>query len=256
MHALAFSPSDAIVAFFGHHNGLLRTEDGGRTRKPLVERPNFDAMGLAINRSDPRQVYIAGHDIFQVSADGGSTWQPVQHTLPGTDVHGFAISEADSNRLYALVNPIGLFASADGARTWQRLSQAPTDAMALATAGGATPGGPDTLYAASMSAGVMHSAAGGQTWAPASNGLTPKRVLALATDPTSGQTLYSGTDTGLFKTTDGGAAWAKLPFPGKNAVAIAVSPAQPQRVLAIHQDVNGRKGDVFRSDDGGQAWNQ
>jgi len=258
-HALAFAPSDPNVAFFGHHNGLLRTDDGGRTWTPLVERPNFDAMGLAVSRADPKQIYIAGHDVFQESADGGATWQPVQHALPGTDIHGFAISPDDPNRLYAFVNPIGLFASANGgggARTWQRLTQAPAGIMALAAAGGAAAGGPDTLYAGSMSAGVVRSADGGQTWTPASSGLTSTRVLALATDPTSMQTLYAGTDAGLFKTTDGGAAWAKLPFPGKNAVAIAVSPARPERVLAIYQDMNGRKGDVFRSDDGGQTWSQ
>src|SRR5438094_10148380 len=59
-HALAFSPTDPDVIFFGHHNGILRSADGGRTWRPLVERRNFDAMGLAVSRANPRQVYLAG----------------------------------------------------------------------------------------------------------------------------------------------------------------------------------------------------
>ena len=46
-HALAFSPDDPNVVFFGHHNGVMRSDDGGRTWRPLVERRNLDAMGGA-----------------------------------------------------------------------------------------------------------------------------------------------------------------------------------------------------------------
>lgn len=43
-HALAFTPDNPNVVFFGHHNGMMRSDDGGRTWTPLVERQNFDAM--------------------------------------------------------------------------------------------------------------------------------------------------------------------------------------------------------------------
>jgi len=120
-HALAFSPDDADTVFFGHHNGVMRSTDAGKTWSTVADRRGFDAMGMAVNRSDPRQMFIAGHDVFQMSADGGVTWRPVQHNLPGTDVHGFAMSPDDPNRLYAFVNGSGVFGSADGGRTWGRL---------------------------------------------------------------------------------------------------------------------------------------
>jgi photosystem II stability/assembly factor-like uncharacterized protein len=84
------------------------------------------------------------------------------------------------------------------------------------------------------------------------NGLESRRVIALAVDPAARQTVYAGTEGGLYKTTDGAATWSKLPFPGNIAVALAVSPAQPKRVLAIK--FHDGKGEVFRSDDGGQTW--
>jgi photosystem II stability/assembly factor-like uncharacterized protein len=248
-HALAFSPDDPDVAFFGHHDGVLRSADGGRSWQTLTERRGFDAMGLAVSRADGRTLYLAGHDIFQVSTDGGATWRAVAHNLPGTDIHAFAMSPDDTRRLYALVVGQGLFGSADGGRTWQRLpGPAPVEVTALATAGGV----PETLYAGTARNGVLRSTDGGGSWAPAASGLASRRVLALAVDPGARRTLYAAGDGGLARSTDGGATWNTLPFPGANPVALAVSPARPERILVVA--VAGKRGLVFRSDDGGQHW--
>lgn len=246
-HALAFSPGDASTVFFGHHNGIMRSADAGRTWTPLVEQRGFDAMGLAVGAGST--LYLAGHDIFMVSPDGGASWQPVSHNLPGTDIHAFANSPTDPNRLFAFVVGHGVFTSADGGRTWLLLESAPADVMALAAGGGS----PDALYLASASAGVLRSNDGGRTWAPAAAIPNAQRVFALAADPTTLQAVYAGTDTGVYKSTNGGQAWVKLAYPGKNVIALAISPAQPQRIMAI--SVNQHVGEVYRSDDAGQTWN-
>lgn len=248
-HALAFSPDDPSVVFFGHHNGVMRSSDGGRTWRPLMERRNFDAMGMAISRANAREAYLAGHDVFQVSTDGGVSWQPLTHNLPGTDIHGFAMSPDDPSRLYAFVVGHGAFTSADGGRTWQRLpGQLPGDVMALTAAGGK----PETLYAGSMQSGVLRSTDGGARWTPAVNGLGSRSVMALAVDQNARQTIYAGVEGGLYKSTDSAASWSKLPFPGDNAAALAVSPTNPNVVLAIN--ARQREGLVYRSEDGGQTW--
>ncbi|MBI3979697.1 MAG: hypothetical protein HY331_16065 [Chloroflexi bacterium] len=253
-HALAFHPADPNVVFFGHHNGLMRSDDGGKSWRALVQRRNFDAMGLAISSTHPQQIYLAGHDVFQWSSDGGASWKPVAHNLSGTDIHGFAASPDDPNRLYAFVNGVGAFQSADTGMAWQRLGgQLPGDVMALAAAGG----NPETLYAASMRSGVLRSADGGRSWSPATNGLDARPVLTLAVDPSARQTVYAGADGGLFKSTDGGSTWQRLPFPGDNAIAVAVSPARPSVLLAIAvkaRSAADREGRVYRSEDGGLTW--
>lgn len=251
-HALAFSPDDPNVVFFGHHNGVMRSDDGGRTWKPLVDRRNLDAMGLAVDRANPRRIYLAGHDLFQVSTDGGASWQPVAHNLPGTDIHGFAMSPDDPSRLYAFVVGSGVVESADGGRTWQRLGgQVPGDVMGLAAAGG----NPETLYGASMRAGVLKSGDGGKTWTPSNSGLGSTNVMALAVDPADRRIVYAGTEDGLYRSDDAGASWRKLAFPGKNAVALALSLSNPKTILAI--EVAGRsEGRVYRSEDGGSTWGE
>ncbi|MBI4338771.1 MAG: hypothetical protein HY680_02320 [Chloroflexi bacterium] len=248
-HALAFGHENAEVVFFGHHNGIMRSEDGGVTWKRLVNRANFDAMGLGVSPSDSRQVYLAGHNIFQKSVDGGATWQPVRHNLPGSDIHGFSLSMEVPDRLYAFVVGFGLFRSNDGGQRWDRTgAQLPGDIMALAAAGGS----PEVLYAGSMSAGVLKSTDGGRSWSGAANGLGSRNVMALAVDPVATSTAYAGTGAGLYKSTDAGASWSRLSLPGDNAVSVAVSSAKPQVVLAI--TVKDGKGLVYRSHDGGSSW--
>ncbi len=251
-HALAFSPESPEVVFFGHHNGVMRSDDAGRTWRPVVARPNFDAMAVAIGPANPQRIYVAGHNIFMVSPDGGATWEPVRHNLPYDDIHGFALSPQDPERLYAFVIGHGLFVSADGGRNWTPLGTAlPQDVMSLAAAGGE----PEVLFAGSLGSGVLKSVDGGRTWQPVNDGLGSRRVMTLAVNPADRQVVYAGTDDGLYRSDDGGAAWRRLPFPGRNAVAVALSPADPNLVLAI-EAAGPRQGRVYRSRDGGLSWGE
>jgi photosystem II stability/assembly factor-like uncharacterized protein len=254
-HALVFSPTELNVVFFGHHNGVMRSDDGGRMWKPLVDRQGFDAMQLATaGQSNPNRMFLAGHDVFQASDDGGFTWRPVQHNLPGTDIHQFALNPDDPNRLIAIVVGFGAFRSTDAGRSWSKLpAQPPGEVTALASAGA----DPETLYVGTTRAGVLRSADEGHSWSPASgqagSDVLFRTVLVLAVDPANRATLFAGTETGLAKTTDSGATWTALPYPGDNALAVAVSPANPKVVLAVASSPR-RQGLVYRSEDGGLSW--
>jgi photosystem II stability/assembly factor-like uncharacterized protein len=254
-HALLFSPTDPNVAFFGHHNGIMRSDDGGRTWNTLVDRRGFDAMQLATSsRSSAGRMYLAGHDVFQYSDDGGRTWRPVQHNLPGTDIHQFALNPDNPDRLTAAVVGFGVLHSVDAGRTWAKLpAQPPGEVTALASAGGE----PELLFAGTAASGVVRSVDGGASWSRASGQTGSdsafRAVLALAVDAASRETLYAGTDSGLAKSTDGGATWSALAYPGENAVAVAVSPANPRVVLAVATSPR-RQGLVYRSEDGGASW--
>lgn len=245
-HALTFSPSATGTVYFGHHNGIMQSTDGGRTWRPLVDQRNFDAMGLAVASGDRPRVYLAGHDIFQVSSDGGASWQPLIHNLPGTDIHGFAMSPDVPLRLYAFVVGHGAFTSGNGGQSWERLPGVlPGDVMGLTVGTGS----PATIYAASVGSGLLRSGDGGATWTSISSGLGGG-VLSVATD--GREAVYAGTEQGLYRSPDRGGSWSRLPFPGDNAVAVAVSPVEPNVVLAIA--VKDRRGLVFRSQDGGSTW--
>src|SRR5581483_4252510 len=112
-HSLTFSPTDSDILFFGHHNGIMRSTDGGRSWSAVVDRPNFDAMNLVTNPAAPQVLWMAGHNVFFKSTDSGSSWEPVTTNLPGLDLHAFATSSADPNTLYAFAVGFGLFKSSN-----------------------------------------------------------------------------------------------------------------------------------------------
>ena len=247
-HSLMFGADNPDIVFFGHHDGIMRSDDGGKTWRQLVNRTNFDAMSLAISHNNSQLMYLAGHDIFQVSRDGGITWTPMQKTLPGTDIHAFTVSPEDPQRLFVFVYGDGFLRSSDGGLTWEKISsQLPSDIMAIATSGG----NPEPLYAARMGKGLFPSTNGGQNWIPA-KGLSSGGIMAIFVDPKTPKTVYAGGEAGLYKSTDGGDSWIKLDFPGRSIAALAVSPARSGRLMVIN--VAGGKGEVYRSEDGGVTW--
>jgi photosystem II stability/assembly factor-like uncharacterized protein len=247
-HALALSRADPSVVYFGHHNGLLRSMDGGRKWEPIIEQPEVDAMGLAFPPDGSGRILLAGHNGLQTSTDGGQTWTMVSNDLPSQDIYGFAMKPDEPNRLHAFVVARGLFTSADGGETWLRLAgDQPFDILALASAGG----NPERLYLSSARTGLFRSVDGGTTWTSVPTGPGSGPVFALAVDHQS-RAVYAGTADGLYRSVDGGDTWKKLSYPGKNARSVAVSPTQSGTLLALSME--DRRGLLFRSEDGGATW--
>ncbi len=117
--ALAVDPSDANVVYVGTYSGtagLFKSTDGGQTLQGLGQPGSFSA--LLVDRRNPRLVY-AGARFGQVirSLDGGQTFAPASTGLAGAGVHGFA--QDGHGTLLVWLRAGGLFASRDGASTWQ-----------------------------------------------------------------------------------------------------------------------------------------
>jgi photosystem II stability/assembly factor-like uncharacterized protein len=81
----------------------------------------------------------------------------------------------------------------------------------------------------------------------------------LAIDPKAPGTLYAGTGSGLFTSTDGGKTWtlAAAALNDKTVDAVAIAAGDPHTVYAAANTwVPGKQyaGGVFRSSDGGKTW--
>lgn len=241
-HSLAFDPVDAGTIYFGHHGGLMVSQDSGVTWQESTLR-GVDAMQLAFPASG-QQRYASGHDVFYVSADGGTTWQPRQTNLPGLDLHAFAGSPSDPNRLYTIPLDLGLYTSADGGMSWQAATLPPipeTQPTPIAVA----PNDPRTVLLARYGQ-IATSRDAGMTWT--SEPGPPGIITALAVAADDRQTVYAGTNQGVYRQTADG--WEALPIePDRAAVAIATSPTERGRIAVLDQ-----RGNFYLSDDGGATW--
>ncbi|MBY0247467.1 MAG: hypothetical protein K2Q17_07355 [Nitrospiraceae bacterium] len=241
-HSLVFSPTEPDTIFFGHHDGLLISRNGGKDWYP-TKLLNIDAMALAMPFTNPHVMYVAGHNVFFKTTDDGQSWQAVTTNLPGLDIHGFTANPENADQLYAHVVGFGIFESQDGGTTWtQRAANAPPSIYNLSMGENS-----QTLYAAASKDGLWRSLDGGQTWGKVS-GFPDEGAIALTFVPASTRWLVAGNVAGLYASNDGGKTWASTGL-NHRILAIAASPHDANRILAV-----SNKGQVFASRDNGRTW--
>ena len=236
VHALAFAPDDAQHLYFGHHDGLLETLDGGRSWQP-ASLTGSDAMN--VKAADGR-IQIAGHEVYVESIDGGATWRPVPNDLPGLDLHAFAVDPGDPDHAWTFAVGLGLFETTDAGRQWA-LRQ-PGNWGYLAT----YRDNDRTILIAVGPEGLVRSLDGGVSWEPlAYPGAPLAGGIAAARD---GSALYAATGAGLRRSTDQGQTWNDTGFDGV-ALALAVAHEHPMDVVVVDQATR-----FYRSTDGGATW--
>jgi photosystem II stability/assembly factor-like uncharacterized protein len=245
--AAAGIPAQSNVFYVSANNGgVWKTDDAGRTWHPIFDdQPTGSIGALAIAPSDPDVIYAGsgeglqrpdlsvGDGIYK-SIDGGKIWRHLG-LRDGQQITAILVDPHDPNLVFAAVlgHPYGpnaergVFRSTDGGENWQKVLYKDENT------GGADlafdPTNPRTIYA------VLWAARQG----PWENGA------------------WSGPNSGLFKSTDGGATWQQLtgglptPSEGLGRIGIAIAPSDPKRMYAL---VEARPSAVYRSDDAGASW--
>ncbi|PYT18763.1 MAG: glycosyl hydrolase [Acidobacteria bacterium] len=222
--------------------------------------------------------------------DGGITWRNVSDGFFKTgSVGAIAVAPSNPNVVYAGMGEScfrgdtshgdGVYKTTDGGSTWKNIGLAPTRHIARIRI---HPSNPDMVYVAafgdgfgpSADRGVYRSSDGGATWKKILYRTPDAGAIDLVLDEHDPKVLYAslldfrrfpwglrsgGPGTALFKSADGGDTWKDLTGnpgmpPGlKGRIGIAQSPVKPERVWAIVDAAEGKKG-VFRTDDGGATW--
>lgn len=236
-HSLLVSPSDPRQLILGTHQGLYRSTDGGRHWSASA-LPGRDAMNLV--RIGAGTIWLAGHDVFAKSTDGGLSWQELRpSTLPSLDLHGFAVDPRNPRILYAAVAGVGLFRSTDAGRTFAPVSRdvgGGVMALALTRAG--------QVLAVDMQRGLLVSPDGGRTWRATLNA----QLAGLAINPSDAQ-LVLATGPGILRSTDGGKHWSQAFRLDAGAGPVAWSPAHPNVAYVVGFDRT-----LYRSGDSGATW--
>ncbi len=245
--AVAGVPSQPRVYYLGATGGgVWKTTTAGLRWEPVTDSTGMAGSigAIAVAPSDPNVVYVGtgegpprgnvspGNGMYK-STDAGRSWRAIGLEDAGQIVDLYVHPE-DPDRVYAAVlghifgpnSTRGVYRSADGGETWERVLARDdrTGAVDLAV----DPTNPRIMYAA--------------LWQ------VRRRPYALES---------GGPGSGLFKSVDGGSTWteitrnAGMPEGIVGKIGVTVSPARPDRVWAI---VEAEEGGVFRSDDGGDTW--
>src|ERR1044072_1208598 len=113
-------------------------------------------------------------------------------------------------------------------------------------------GPPETVYASVLLQGIFKSVDGGASWQRVNVGLVALQADHLVAQAGHPGTVSALTPAGIFRTTNAGAQWTRLPsFPttaANNATVIAVDPLASQTISA------GLPDQLLKTVDGGQNW--
>jgi len=238
------------VFYIGVNNGgVWKTDDFGGTWNPIFDdQPTGSIGAVAVAPSDPNTVYVGSGEGLQrpdlsvgdgmyKSTDAGKTWRHLG-LRDGQQIPSIIVDPRNANRLFVAVlgHPYGpnaergIYRSTDGGATFQQVLHKDdrTGGIDLEF----DPRNAQTVYA------VLWQAQQG----PWENGA------------------FSGPNSGLFKSTDGGDHWSQLTggLPtfedgGLGRIGIGVAPSDPNRIYAL-VEARGQAGGVYRSDDAGATW--
>lgn len=193
---------------------------------------------------------------------------------------------ARNGRLYAGVEPAGLFASDDAGETWAHvdgLQKHPTRPEWQAGGAGLIlhslvpdPADENRIWIGISSAGVFATEDGGESWEPRNRGTRAdylpegqnypefgQCVHCLVQAPGGGGLLYQQNHCGMYRSEDGGRTWQSIEsgLPSSFGFPAAVHPRDPDTLylLPLNGDIHGRfvpdaKAAVWRTRDGGETW--
>ncbi len=243
---IAVDPTDQSVWYVGvGSGGVWKTTNSGTTWSTIFDGQGSYSIGcITVDPNNPSTIWVGtgenvggrhvgyGDGLYR-SRDGGATWENVG-LGKSEHIGNVIVHPEDSNTLFVAVQgPLwsaggerGLYKTTDGGATWEMIlgggEYTGVNEVRM------DPRDPDVLYAA-----------------------THQRFRTVAA------LLDGGPESGIHKSTDGGATWRKLAtgLPGEDMgkIGLAISPQHPDVVYATIELAH-RLGGFYRSADGGESW--
>ena len=260
------NPDIVYVAAFGQYygpseeRGVFKSTDGGKTwRRTLFRDPRTGAVDLAIDANNPNVIYAALWEAYRIeyqmssggpgsglykSTDGGETWTEITRNqgLPSGVVGriGVALTKADSNRVYALVENAkgGLYVSDDAGATWRLMNESRTvrQRAFYYTHVHGDPGNKDVVYM--LNTALFRSTDAGKTIAQIGQG-THGDHHDLWVDPDDSEHIIDGNDGGgaiSFNASSAQRTWSDQDFPTAQWYHVVTTAHLPFHVCGSQQD--------------------
>lgn len=284
--------------YVGTDKGLFILRSDAAAPAWQVDGPHLagqSVLKVAITPGRPQQLLVAarhavwGAHLFR-SDDAGASWRSLdavphhpagRHTTALKAVWDLAWT-ADASRLYAGIDPAGLFVSDDAGASWcdltalnehaTRTAWEPSRGIFAVHSLCIDPADPRRLLVAISAGGAYRSDDGGASWEPANAGVRagnlPERYPVAGHNVhrivmhAASRRLYRQCYNGTYRSDDWGRQWREITegLPSDFGYAIACDPSDadvvfqvPETGADLRTTVDARLR-VFRSRDGGAHW--
>jgi photosystem II stability/assembly factor-like uncharacterized protein len=289
--------AERVLILLGTRKGAFVIEGDAKRRSWSLAGPYCDTwpMNHVVGDRATGTIYGAGGNEWfgpavWKSTDFGRTWSHSSEGLAYAEgeepIKAVWSLAARNGRLYAGVQPAGLFQSDDGGQSWEQvegLREHPTRPQWQPGGAGLIlhslvldPENGDRIWVGISAAGVFHSADGGKTWEPRNRGTRADFLPEGQNYPEFGQCvhnvvmapgkpdrLYQQNHCGMYVSEDGGRSWESIEagLPSSFGFPAAAHPHDPDTLylVPLNGDIKGRympdaKAAVWRTRDRGKSW--
>ncbi len=221
------------------------------------------------------------------TSNAGVTWQPIFDSQGSYSIGCVAIDPSDrftiwvgtgeNNSQRSVGYGDGIYKSIDGGQSFTRTGLENSEHIGKVVV---HPKDGNTVFVAAQGPlwksggerGLYKTTDGGKTWTRVLNVSEDTGINEVLMDPSNPNILYAsayqrrrhtwvlidgGPESGLHKSTDGGATWKAinrgLPGGDKGRIGLAISPINPEILYAIVEAAEGQSG-FYRSADRGESW--
>jgi len=286
----------AVDIFIGTRRGLFIARSDAARMEWRISAPRLaghEVYHVCVDPRDGRLYASTRHAVWgahiQYSTDHGETWDVLPFSPHHSDERGLdAIwcvtpgGATQPGRLFAGIEPAGLFVSNDGGSSWVASplnSHATVDSWQ--PAGGSLalhsiivdPHNDGRVWCAVSAGGVYRTTDGGATWEPVNAGVRadflPGRapvsghcVHKLRAHPLMPDRLYQQNHCGTYRSDDGGTRWIDITanLPTDYGYVLALDPSDPDVAFVIPEQSSHMRTTadgklrVFRTRDAGNCW--
>lgn len=254
-----------VVCDVGDLCHVYRTTNGGASWRRIGQIPESRLTGFqAVSFTT---LYATGYTAFYRSTDGGMTWRPTEFTQAYGNAKAMCVDPNNPNTIYIAGakytydsgDLVTLMKSMDAGASWSGAiyhSYPTYSPQGIAMAKSA----PGTFYIVGsyitedhvVYPVVLKSTDGGGHLNDIAISFPGLPARAVAVDPVDANLVFIGDNSGICRSTNGGAQWTRLPTGGAPATVFAFNPGDSSRVYAYVG--TSKSGQMYISADHGQYW--
>jgi len=259
------NPNEMLAVTGGSAGQVLKSTDGGRTWQRIAV-VNQALKEIAYDPSNANVVYVLpsyGGKLLK-STNGGVNWSELSFGANRYGTGGLAVDPANPSTIYVggydYYDPsqwkscMAVFKSTNGGASWSAIRVGPQEGSASVMTVALSPSDSRFLFMSgyywtgshSISK-VYKSSDRGATWQDITGSIGTARIGVIVVDPQMPSRVYAGSSWGIYRSTNGGATWARNTGTAY-AEGLAVDPANTNTLYA------GYSNRVHKSLDGGVNW--